>query len=328
MCTDSNRRTPVTAATGSGAIAHIWRRTFDDSEEQAGCVESLFPQRYFQVGAGRFCGEMTSINLDGVRLFRERVNRRLIQEGMMNVANISWIQGRTGLFRCNGLGLEPEGVMSYGARAEFEVVLDACELIGVAIAPEALTSHGEEAAAPSARVSGGLRFVSRVLAAPLCRAVSRALFTADVSGSAQMPCWQALRQEILSLALPIVNLPEAADLGRSRQTHARVVRSAKRAINSDLTHAAGISDLCRVIGVSRRNLFYAFDAVLGLSPHQYLKTVRLHAARHALKHLGPDKGRISDLAWDCGFSKPSQFAADYKRRFGELPSETTPCSPS
>ena len=72
----------MSAATGSGATTHIWRRTFDDSEEQAGCVESLFPQRYFQVGAGRFSGEMTSINLDGVRLFRERVNRRLIQEGI------------------------------------------------------------------------------------------------------------------------------------------------------------------------------------------------------------------------------------------------------
>ena len=132
----------------------------------------------------------------------------------------------------------------------------------------------------------------------------------------------------LACVLAIAGLPDTAERKRCEQTYARVFDTAKRLIHSHLAHSLTIPQLCRQIGVSRRNLFYAFDAVLGISPHQYLRTIRLNTVRRTLKQLPLGDRRIGNLAWEYGFSNPSQFAADYKHRFGELPSETVPRPPS
>lgn len=319
--------TPGQMSTGvpatSGLTDYLWRRTFNDPDEQAASVQPFFPQRYHQVGSGPFAGEMTSIDLGGVVLFRERVNRRMIQEGSMNLLTIAWVPIRTGLFRFNGVNLDPERVVLHGGHDEFEIACDTSEMVGLAVAPEVLTSLLDAASGPAAEVAGGLRFIPTAMAAPLCATVSRALDAADASNDLPAGCRQALRQELIRLAVAIAELPDAASPKCSNLTHARVVRATKRAINSGLAHSLSIAELCRRIGVSRRNLFYAFESVLGISPHQYLQTIRLNAARRALKHRKTDKTLIGDLAWECGFSNPSQFAADYRRRFGELPSETT-----
>lgn len=302
---------------------HVWRRSFNDSEEQAACVESLFPQRYHQVGAGRFAGEMTCIDIDGVVLVRERSNRRLIQEGSMNALSIGWIPEHTGLFRCNGIDLDPRRAVLYGEGAEFDIACDAAELIGVAVAPAALAGLMEATPRLVGKISSGVRLMPSAIAASLRDAVSRALAMAEPGYDLNPRCREALRMELIRLVLAIADLPDVGCRKRCDDTYARVVASAKRVLNSQPPHSMGIPELCRRIGVSRRNLFYAFEAVLGTSPHQYVMTVRLDAVRRALKRQRADKRRIADLAWEAGFQNPSQFAADYKRRFGELPSETT-----
>lgn len=66
---------------------------------------------------------------------------------------------------------------------------------------------------------------------------------------------------------------------------------------------------------------FAKCSVLGLSPVQYLRAARLLGVRRELLRAGPVI-RVSDAAARWGFWRLSQFAADYKRLFGELPSET------
>ena len=315
---------PADLSSADRSVYSLWRRAFDDSDEQAACIESLYPQRYHQVGAGAFAGEVTTIDLDGVLLFRERINRRLIQEGSMNVLTIAWVPNRTGLFRSNGMDLEPEGAILYGEGAEFEVVCDPSDITGVAISPEALTRFPDTGTEPMPKVSRGLRSIPAAIATPLFATVSRAFAAEDASRHPQPEGRDALRQKILTLVLAIAGLPDTADRKRCEHTYARVFDAAKRLMHSHLAHSLTIAQLCRQIGVSRRNLFYAFDAVLGISPYQYLRTIRLNAVRRTLKRLPLGNGRIGDLAWEYGFSSPSQFAADYKYRFGELPSETVP----
>ena len=48
---------------------------------------------------------------------------------------------------------------------------------------------------------------------------------------------------------------------------------------------------------------------------------RLNAARRELRHGGPDTV-VADVANHQGFWHMGQFAADYRRMFGELPRET------
>jgi len=82
-----------------------------------------------------------------------------------------------------------------------------------------------------------------------------------------------------------------------------------------------LTDMERISGVSSRGLQYAFLQRFGCSPLQWLRSARLEHARRQLVSQGPTVN-ITQLAMACGFTKPSDFAEQYRRRFGELPSQT------
>jgi len=83
-----------------------------------------------------------------------------------------------------------------------------------------------------------------------------------------------------------------------------------------------IEDLCRDLGVSRRTLQYSFREVLRVNPVSYLRALRLNGVRRALKAVDQRCGSVQDIAARWGFWHLSHFASDYRRMFGELPSET------
>jgi AraC family transcriptional regulator, ethanolamine operon transcriptional activator len=83
-----------------------------------------------------------------------------------------------------------------------------------------------------------------------------------------------------------------------------------------------IPQLCRAFHVSRRTLQYAFHEVSGISPGTYLRTLRMNGVRRALRAPQRPTIDVQDLAAQWGFWNPSQFACDYKKLFGERPSDT------
>jgi transcriptional regulator GlxA family with amidase domain len=80
--------------------------------------------------------------------------------------------------------------------------------------------------------------------------------------------------------------------------------------------------VCRQAQVSERVLHYAFKERFGISPKRYLQAFRLDSVRAELRSADPSVAKISDVANRWGFWHMGQFAADYRRQFGELPSET------
>jgi AraC family ethanolamine operon transcriptional activator len=78
--------------------------------------------------------------------------------------------------------------------------------------------------------------------------------------------------------------------------------------------------LCGKVGASRRKLTYCFQDVLGTSPMQYLRAVRLNGVRRALR--AGEAAAVQDAAARWGFFHMGQFSLDYKKQFGELPSAT------
>ena len=80
-------------------------------------------------------------------------------------------------------------------------------------------------------------------------------------------------------------------------------------------------DLCRELGVSERTLHYAFQEVRGLSPMAYFKAVRLNGARRELKSAAAT-ATVHEIAQRWGYWHTGEFAAAYRRLFGELPSQT------
>ena len=66
---------------------------------------------------------------------------------------------------------------------------------------------------------------------------------------------------------------------------------------------------------------YAFAEAFGVSPKSYLQSWWLNAVRRELLH-GRAGTVIADIANHQGFWHMGQFAADYRRMFGELPLAT------
>lgn len=90
------------------------------------------------------------------------------------------------------------------------------------------------------------------------------------------------------------------------------------------THTADsitIESLAARAGVSARTLFSGFQRYRGISPMDYLRQVRLDRVRQALLDERQMQS-ITELAMHWGFNHMGRFAIDYKRRFGESPSET------
>lgn len=81
-----------------------------------------------------------------------------------------------------------------------------------------------------------------------------------------------------------------------------------------------VSELCTSLGVSERSLRYAFELTSGLSPKKYINHCRLNRVRSDLKSGGFEK--TIEVAHRYGYWHTGQFAADYLKLFGELPSKT------
>ncbi len=117
----------------------------------------------------------------------------------------------------------------------------------------------------------------------------------------------------------------AADIATRRR---RIVDSAQAYVLAHCDDAVRMADLCAHLDISARLLHYCFREVVNASPAQYLRALRLDRAR--LELLAGRGGGIlvQDVAARWGFWHLSGFGADYKRMFGELPSQTLYGTPS
>lgn len=83
-----------------------------------------------------------------------------------------------------------------------------------------------------------------------------------------------------------------------------------------------VYELAQVAGAGVRTLEYMFRDYFGVTPKAYLTSRRLIGARRELQRSDTDSTSVRDVAYSWGFWHLSRFAQDYKRFFGELPSQT------
>lgn len=83
----------------------------------------------------------------------------------------------------------------------------------------------------------------------------------------------------------------------------------------------GLKDMVAVSGVSSRALFKGFQGFRGMGPMAYLKMVRLEHV-HAELSRAAGQRTVTEVANAWGFAHLGNFARDYKKRFGQRPSDT------
>jgi AraC-like DNA-binding protein len=105
------------------------------------------------------------------------------------------------------------------------------------------------------------------------------------------------------------------------QARSRAARAALERLEDVNALPLTVSDLCKSIGTSAPTLYRAFQEQFGVSPKHYIQIRRLCGVRQQL-FTKKSEEPIADIANKWGFWHMGQFAADYRRHFGELPSET------
>jgi AraC-like DNA-binding protein len=129
-------------------------------------------------------------------------------------------------------------------------------------------------------------------------------------------------QEDFTAAL--ISAMAVAETFEDRSTPSTRARSVRRALDYLVDRAddgVSVGAICEDVGASWRTLDRGFREQFGIGPKAYLNRLRLSRVRSELLRKGVDT-TIADAANAWDFWHMGQFAKDYCRMFGELPSET------
>lgn len=111
-------------------------------------------------------------------------------------------------------------------------------------------------------------------------------------------------------------------LDRSPRTRQRQANAARDHILSNIHRPIAVSQLPRILGVSRRQLEYAFHDAFGLGPREFIHVTRLNEIRRELLARRDDSVTVTEVAFAWGINHLGRFAASYRQLFGESPAET------
>ncbi len=85
---------------------------------------------------------------------------------------------------------------------------------------------------------------------------------------------------------------------------------------SDLDY--NVDQLSKDLYMSHSQLHRKLDALIGIAPSRYIRTLRMNKAKELLLD---QKHSITKIAFDCGYTTPSYFTRVFKQEFGITPQE-------
>jgi AraC family transcriptional regulator len=96
------------------------------------------------------------------------------------------------------------------------------------------------------------------------------------------------------------------------------VTAAISMISRLLATEISLRDVSTSVNLSPRRLTQIFKAETGVSPRQYLRTLRMERARSLLQSSFLS---VKEVSFRSGVSDLSHFVRDFKKRYGMTPSE-------
>ncbi|PAU82114.1 AraC family transcriptional regulator [Halovibrio salipaludis] len=280
-------------------------------------------QEYDQISCGHFYGRLDELELSHVQVFKEHTSQALRQQCSV-WPNGLWlgipaVQGKESS-RINGLLMDTNDIFCRPGGYDFELVTPVeFDIFGIVIDQQALNRTAE---IQGIKLWEAAEHQCPRLAVP-AKTLQRVRLLLDQTLNAkELSVSPELQQEAIILALMELLHEKTPNVRavpsfRHRQF---VVNRVKQYINEYNDAPITMSDLCRLTNVSRRTLQYSFESIVGVSPMQFLRMTRLNRVRRSLS--AGSGTAIADIAAYWGFWHGGQFAKDYKKLFGEAPSET------
>jgi AraC family ethanolamine operon transcriptional activator len=317
----------MTAAPGSPAFALRRDRLLLDPEEHARLI-SGWVQRYDQISHGPFRSRLIEIEFADIQIFEETLGQAVFQTGSCpaDVVALGVFSGISDTARWHGRSVGLDDVLLLDGGSEFLLSTpQTSTLLAISVPVAALEPCCEHAPRPRRESAHELaaeardRSAAQRLREGLGAIIGKLILRPEepLRGSVM----RRLRDNLVTL---VADLLHGASDPREKMALAKakeVVRRSRAYALERRDQPPTLLELCRHTHVSPRALQYCFQTVLGESPASYMKMLRLNGLRHDLMRLD-DNVLISDIAANWGFWHLSQFASDYRRMFGELPSAT------
>ena len=293
-----------------------------DFDEQATLLRG-WNQHYAQLSPGRFRGAIVELLFDDIHLFMESTSHALHQHGKLDEEAIA-----IGVpLRANGHGLFCGSIMATGAapvfsgRDGFEFYSpDQLTMGGMVASRQALAEWLPEQELDELEGSAHLKKASPQTLAEAGRFLQTIFDLCRHSPNLQQSAAfrQRMRDSVYACMADVLTDCNDQERNLSPGRRARVVQQARDYIEAAGDEPVGVEDLCRELNVSRRTLQYCFQEVLGMNPVAFVRARRLNRVRQLLKEVDS----VTEAATAWGFWHFGHFSQEYKKLFGELPSDT------
>ncbi|MEM8572673.1 MAG: helix-turn-helix domain-containing protein [Pseudomonadota bacterium] len=274
-----------------------------------------------QVGTGHLETRLAFRSKSAVSVLRLNMSEVMHQRGQSPNGVVTFALSRAGALRqWQGEVATPQTMFGFGAGAAFDCVSEAgfeadvlsfdlgrfqalADQCGFALSDDALTARLWDTSNSPNDLAGVASHISSLLSVP----------ARD---------WPEDSEEDLGLALLRLMTDGAEHLDRSPfRARDRAMRRALDVTDTTLDDPLPIPEICKLSGASWRTLDRAFKENFDIGPKSYYLRLRLLRARQMLGASGP-RGSVGEVANMNGFWHMGQFARDYRKLFGERPSET------
>ena len=102
----------------------------------------------------------------------------------------------------------------------------------------------------------------------------------------------------------------------------KLVQRAEDWLEAEPHRVPRIQELSLCLNVSPRQLYRSFHAEVGMSPAKYLRRYCMTRARFELLAADPRETTVTSVALSWGFWELGRFSVEFRRLFGESPSQT------
>ena len=288
--------------------------------------EAVYPNqvRFDQLSPGPFASQIHSIQARGLMLYREQWNQRLHVTGTNPDGHLLvGVTASPGVV-WRGETISPHQLFLNDASAELEFSTGpTADHLVLLVPTDLLIRHvGEELGAAMQAARRPWRCDPQSiasLAGTVQRLLDRHLANGDLLGN-DHEC-AALEYELFAAVAQVCADENALPGSVGKLARRRALLRAIKYTN-DLRSPIRLPDLVAEVGISQRNLEYAFQEAFGITPVRYLRWSRMNHVRRELLAAEPGSTTITRAAAFWGFSDMGRLAVEYRHLFGESPSAT------
>ena len=279
---------------------------------------------FCQLDRGNFETDITQVEFNGVLLSNGSFNRRLEQRGGAPPRALTFaiLEPSSPEIIWRGQKVSDQMMMVYPPGSE----IDAASPPGFRVLTLSISIDVFKGWDDLYRLDGGRKIRSLCMVTkvnPVRLAVIRhAARTAVETVRSGLPLRQDLVTDLPNLVVSALPAARAIRSNPSIKKRNRLLKSLTAYIDDHIKDPISLAELSAEANVSPRTIQYSFLDRLGVTPKEYIRARRLNGVHRDLSKADPRQMKVSDVANEWGFWHLGQFAADYKRLFGELPSQT------